>query len=287
MILQTVSIVAAVSAAGAAFAQTIQLRWVERHGQSSFFVGSMPVANDGIVGSGVDSTYWLALEARIVGGGLLGISGFSGNAVTNEPFGTRGFFWGAESTQPGAAAGSMVNSARANASFEPNYRGYTDSSGVPLATGRGIFNPFRADANSGDLAQGVLNDTDLAMPGLQTPEFNGVYGLSGRLTEADYLANVSPAGGNPAGSPSHFGVDGWVPLFIIGYNITLPLPAPRVVTFSFDGTVTAFSEFVDGQPVPALTSSASGVYSVVIFPSPGTAVILGLGAAMALRRRRS
>jgi hypothetical protein len=109
----------------AASAQTIQYRWTERHNQNVIGPGQIPVPNDNTVGTGTDATFWLALEARVIGGGSLGVSSFSGDVIMNDAFGTRGFFWGAASTQPDAAAGSMVNSARSNASFNTRYRGYT------------------------------------------------------------------------------------------------------------------------------------------------------------------
>lgn len=259
--------------------QTIEYRWVERHGQTAIGPGAQ-VAPDGptVVGhTDSDLTILLTLEARVVGQGpALGISTFIGNVVTNDPFGTHGAFMGQSATTPNVAPGLVVNSARATAAYAPSYQGYVDEDDNPLPAGRGIFNPFRQIANLGDISNGALNDNSGSMAGLQAPAFNGVYELFGNLAQADYTNNLNTG--------AEFGLGVFVPLFAVRYDVnTIDLSQ---LTFTFTGYITSFSGFASGQPVEAQTIDASTTYTVSIIPAPGAAAVLALAGVAAVRRRR-
>ena len=276
------SVLAVVAFAGAANAQNIEFRWVERHNQASIAPGAAPVVGDTSagVGNGTDATLFLSLEARVVGG-TLGLSTFGGSVITNDAFNavrntsgnTQGFL-----TAPAdaSAAGSHVNSARATVNFNPNFnQPWVNADGDPLTAGRGIFNPFRQIANLGNAANGIADDTDGTTPGLQNPATNSLLNLFGNMAQADFTANAG----------NDFGNQGFIPLFITRYDVT-DLTA-RTLTFTYEGFVTAFSGFVGGLPVEALTQNISATYTVSIVPAPGAAALLGLGGLLAARRRRA
>jgi uncharacterized protein (TIGR03382 family) len=275
------SALALVAFAGAANAQTIEFRWTERHGQTEIGPGALPIAGDTTsVGNGTDGTLLLFLEARVVGGNALGISTFGGNVVTNDPFNptrnTNGSQQGFLSAAADASApGTNVNNARSTAAFAPSYGAWVNGDGDPLPAGRGVFNPFRQVANLGNAANGILDDVDGTTPGLQTPATNSVINIFGNMAQADFDNN---AGNN-------FGADGFIPLFIVRYDVT-DLSA-RSLTFTYEGFVTAFSGFAGGLAVEAATVEGSTSYTVNIVPAPGAAALLGLGGLVALRRRRA
>lgn len=277
------SALALVAFAGAANAQTIEFRWQERHGQNSIGPGAVPVAGDTAsgVGNGTDATLILYLEARVTGGNALGLSTFGGSVNTNDPFNPlrntngsqQGFLSGAADA---SAPGTNVNNARSTSTWVPAFnQTWQDADENPLPPGRGIFNPFRQVANLGNAANGILDDADGTTPGLQSPANNAVINLFGNMAEADYNAN----------STNNFGADGFIPLFVVRYDVT-DLTA-RQLTFTFDGFVTAFSGFAGGLAVEAATVEGQTSYTVNIVPAPGAAALLGLGGLVALRRRRA
>lgn len=280
------SALAVAAFAGAASAQTIEFRWVERHGQASIGPGAV-VAPDAANVTGhtnTDATILLYLEARVTGGNAAGISTFGGDVNTNDTFGTgRGSFLGQATTQAGAPAGLLVNAGRSISAYAPSYQGYVDADGNALPAGRGVFNPFRQVANLGDNAQGVLNDTipdsagNPASLGLQLPTFNVVQRIFGNVAQGDYTNNNTDG--------HQFGLGQYIPLFIVRYDVT-NLTA-RTLTFTYNGFITAFSGFVAGQPVEAATVNIAPTYTVTITPAPGAAALLGLGGLVAARRRRA
>lgn len=283
------SALAVAALAGAAQAQnTIEYRWVERHGQTTIGPGATPVAGATVagVGTGTDATIILTLEARVVGqGNALGISTFGGDVVSNDPFNTtrntggntQGFL-SVASTQGGAPAGLHVNAAFSNSNWAPSYVPYPDGDGGFLGTGRGIFNPFRQIANLGDNAQGVANDNDGATAGLQNPTNNVLQRLFGNMSFGDYQNNED--------GPGRLGLGSFIPLFVVRYDVT-DLTA-RNLTITFNGFITAFAGYADGQPVQAISATGiSTTYTVSIVPAPGAAALLGLGGLVATRRRRA
>jgi hypothetical protein len=275
------SALAVAALAGAANAQTIEFRWTERHGQNSIGAGALPIAGDpNNAGTVSDATLFLSLEARVVGGGALGVSTFGGTVLTNDAFNpvrntggnAQGFF--SAPNIDGSAAGTQNAWARATSTFNTSYGAWVNGDGDTLAGGRGIFNPYRQIANLGTAANGIVDDTDLGTDGLQLPAVNSVINLFGNMAEADYSANVA-----------NFEGDAFIPLFIVRYDVT-DLSA-RQLTFTYDGFITAFSGFVEGAPVEALTVEVTPTYTVNIVPAPGAAALLGLGGLLAARRRRA
>jgi len=278
------SALAVAAFAGAASAQnTIEFRWVERHGQTSIPAGAVPLVGDSaVVGTGLDATILLALEARVSGGNAIGISTFGGDVNTNQAYLSGSAFFGTGSTQGGATPGTRVNNTRSSAVFETNYVGYVDVNGDPLGTGRGVFNPFRQIANLGDNAQGVLNDTNASLAGLQLPATNVVQRIFGNMANDVFLDNSAAA---------EFGLvdadadDDYIPLFITRLDVTsLEL---RTITITYAGFITAFSSYANGQPVESTTSTISTTYTVSVVPAPGAAALLGLGGLVVARRRRA
>lgn len=277
--------------AGTAMAQnTIEYRWVERHGQNTIGPGATPVASSAAnqVGNGTDATIILTLEARVVGqGNALGLSTFGGSVTSTDPFnptrntaGNAQGFLSMASTQGGAPAGLHVNAAHANNNYSPSYVPYMDTDGNTLVAGRGIFNPFRQIANLGDNANGVANDNDGATAGLQNPANNVLQRLFGNMSAADYAA-VDDNGG-----PARIGLGEFIPLFVVRYDVT-DLTA-RNLDITFTGFITAFQGYASGQPVEAISDTAvSATYRITIVPAPGAAALLGLGGLVAARRRRA
>lgn len=278
----------ACSAAGAAVAailaatadaQVYEFRWVERHGQTTVPAGAV-VAPDGPTVAGhtdSDATILLYLEARVIGGGALGIGEFEGDVVTNEPyFGGGGAFLGMPSTQPVPTAGTIVNAARASSAYAPSYKGYVNGDGEPLPTGRAVFNPFRLLADYGDTAQGVLNDADPGWDGLQAPAFRGAYRFKGHSRQAEYDANVVDG--------SEFGLGEFVPILTVRYD--LASLTPRTINFTFNGQIRGFTEFTNSLPTGLPFVPFSATYSVQIIPAPGSAALLVLGGLAAARRSR-
>ncbi|MBX3406359.1 MAG: hypothetical protein KF869_06310 [Phycisphaeraceae bacterium] len=283
------SALALTALAGAAQAQnTIEYRWVERHGQNSIGPGAVPVAGATAAGVGTptDATIILTLEARVIGqGNALGISSFGGDVNSTDPFNptrntggnTQGFL-STTSTQGGAPAGLHVNAAFANTNWAQSYAPYPDGDGGFLSTGRGIMNPFRQIANLGDNAQGVANDADGATAGLQNPANNVLQRLFGNMSFGDF--------GNNEDGPARLGLGSFIPLFVVRYDVT-DLTA-RSLVISFNGFISAFSGYADGQPVVAVADTAvSASYTINIVPAPGAAALLGLGGLVAARRRRA
>jgi hypothetical protein len=270
------SALAVAAAAGVANAQTIELRWTERHGQTMIGPGATPVAGDTASGVGTvsDATLFLTLEARVVGGTTSGISTFGGDVTSTDPYNpvrntggnANGFFSGAADA---SAPGFNVANARATSTFSPNFVGpWVNGDGDPLASGRGIFNPYRQVANLGNAAQGIVDSVGETV--------NAARSVFGNMAQADFDAN---AGNN-------FGNQGFITLAVFRYDVT-DLTARNLV-FTWNGFVTAFNGYdAGGLPIEVASPEGSVSYTVSIVPAPGAAALLGLGGLIAARRRRA
>lgn len=276
------SALAVATIAGAANAQTIEFRWTERHGQTMIGPGAVPIAGDpNNAGSVSDATIFLSLEARVVNAGsVLGVSTFGGSVITNDAFNpvrntggnAQGFFSAANSD--GSAAGTFNTNARATSTFNTSYGTWVNADDETLSSGRGIFNPYRQIANLGTAANGIVDDTDLNTPGLQSPAFNSALNLFGNMAQADYEPNVA-----------NFESGNFIPLFIVRYDVTDL--TQRALTFTYNGFITSFTGFDNGAPIEDTTVNISPSYTVQITPAPGAAALLGLGGLLAARRRRA
>lgn len=284
---------------------TVELRWRER--STAGYNGSYTLGPGATAGVDVvptpdpsaasvtaqDASVVLVLEARvtpaagITGPGIRGLRVASMNIKTNQ---TSGGAFGRQDVPDGVSVVNPRANARVNATnlgFDPATLLDYPASGVV----RGLVSPFRETA---------LNAGGLNGPGLG--HFRTGNNTIHKIEPALQTANLNPA--NPdatnRGQYALAGLNAWVPLCIVVYNITDVTTArdivftatnvdgvPQITDYGFRtwrGSANTQNGDLDLWSLsPGFTTPPT--FTVHVVPGPGAAGVLALGCGVALRRR--
>jgi len=264
------SVLAVAAFAGAANAQTLEWRIVERF--SDTVVGAagdtnVPTATSGTAGSATDATLWFIVQARVTGlqpgTAINGLGGFAGT-VNITSGGGGGSFKAAGTAGTG---GNPTNNSPSN--FYP-------ASGLPnpgFGTGPALYSPFRLVSDLGAGGNGTRASVGA----------NALTDIVG-ATGGNALANLTDG----AMENNVWGVDQWVNAYTFQYDVSDFTARTLVVQTNFVGST--YFNAVDGGGVPnalLFQGESQGSYTVSIVPAPGAAALLGLGGLLAARRRRA
>jgi hypothetical protein len=267
--------------AGAANAQSIDFRVVERTGQS-------------VVAQGGDVILDLAVQARVNGGSALG--GFGFNAVINGEADTNGTLaLGRISNSDGTYNNTFAVSSAVG--LGGLARSYTYLAGINAAfngqinNSNGTFTNTPANQEIGLITGSALSSALLGTPGVDpngeaNPATWSGYG-SGNTPAANATASLDPAIG-----AAYFGQGSFVDVYRFRYTVTNF--TTRTLNITLQGlTSQVFSQFVFSNNAWGLnTSTFAGTVnltplSINVTPAPASAALLGLGGLVAARRRRT
>lgn len=276
-----VSAMALAAFAGTVNAQSIDIRVVERTGQTA-------------VAQGGDVILDLAVQARVNGGGALG--GFGFNAVIpGEPDtnGTQQF--GLISNVDGTyAAGVGTGSVVGRHGLAKSYTYLAGINGAfngQINTSNGTFTNTAGNQEIGLITGSALGTALMATPGIDPDGENNPATWSGYGSGGTPAANDTAAL-NPAIGAAYFGQGSFIDIYRFRYTVSNF--SNRTLTFTLQGlTSQVFSQFVFSNNAWGLnTSTFTGQVSltpleVTVTPAPASAALLGLGGLVAARRRRT
>lgn len=267
--------------AGAANAQSIDFRVVERTSQA-------------VVTQGGDVVLDLAIQARVNGGGALG--GFGFNAViTGEPDTNGTLALGRISNADGTYNNTIAASSAVG--LGGLARQYTYLAGINAAFNGQINLSNGTFTNSaGNQEIGLITGSSLSSALLGTPGVDP-NGESNPATWSGYGSGNAPAAGDTAAldatvGSTYFSQGAYNDIYRFRYVVSNF--ANRTLTFTLQGvTAQTFSQFVFSNGSWGLnTSTFAGAINVTpltvnVTPAPASAALLGLGGLVAARRRRT
>jgi len=244
----------------------VEMRWVERSGQTVVPAGALPGTLN--TDDPMDATVWLVLEARLVTNGQAGFYGFPGidGSIWTDDLQTDGDWKTLPSGRNASPATMLSAPSHDNPQFQPFHRG--------------AFAPYRLITELGEQAQGTFD----------APEFGGYAGLqavpmiAGGAYLQPFVDGILPW--------TYLGLESWVPMLTVQYDF-IDL-SPRTVTFRFsslNGTFTPTGTAMTGWDAN-LIPTVIGVpvvqtpYSIQIVPAPGGLLLLLGAGVFGYRRRR-
>ncbi len=279
-----VAAMALVAAAGAAHAQTVEFRVIERQGQMSWNPSTAQTATN-------DNVFNFAVQARVVGGA-------ANTALGNHTFNV---------VMPGEAetAGDLTTAAISASNGQYTPTNYADD--FTVGTG-GVAHVYSYLAGINPSFIGIVNASDGAWTqtssqdiGLITGAPIGsnmlhIFGGTGSgatrpaTVQGDAAATVAPL--DAALANQYLGANGNF-IDVYHFNYTVSNTAARAITVNLTGaSAQVFTAWAKANGLwgpgtsPNVAATTAGL-TVQIVPAPGAAALLGLGGLVATRRRRT
>jgi hypothetical protein len=284
---------AIVAAAGAASAQSVEFRIIERTNQT-------------IVNS-TDSLLELAVQAKVTGGNL---GAFSFDIIANGELDSYGTLTKARISNTNGTYSTVTpwasNSTVGQGGMAAAYTYLASPAGTNVAalngsinTSSGTFTNTPGSQEIGLITGRLMGSPLIGVPGMD-PNLEG-----SPATWTGYGTGATPSQGtlaplDPALAGPYFAGGQFIDIYRFRYSVS-NLTTPRTLTFSLRNILAEnFTRFVSNgliwgaqdATVPAGSISGAPLSATVtgfslVIPGPGSAALLGLGGLVVCRRRRS